>query len=95
MNKDCLIKYLRIQKNKAKKLNLDFVKDIQLSPIKNKKYRVFLIDNSHIDYGSFGMSDYLIHKDENRRTRFHQRFHNNKGYNDPNSGLFYSRLLLW
>jgi hypothetical protein len=36
----------------------------------------------------------LIHKDERRRERFHQRFKNNKGYNDPTRGLFYSRYLL-
>ena len=48
-----------------------------------------------IDYGAVGMSNYLIHKDEKRRKRFHQKFKNNNGYNDPNSGLFSSRYLTW
>jgi hypothetical protein len=75
---------------KARKLGLIWVVDIQLSPLSKKKYRVYLSDGSHVDYGSFGMSDYLTHKDEKRRSRFHQRFQNNKGYNNPQSGLYYS-----
>ena len=74
---------------------MHWVQDIVLSPLKKKKYRVYLREGTHIDYGAVGMSDYLIHKDEKRRERFHQRFKNNKGYNDRNSGLFYSRYLLW
>lgn len=90
-----LKKYLPIQKRKARLLGLNFIKDIVISPVKTKKYRVILDDGSHIDYGAANMSDFLIHKDEERRIRFHQRFKNNKSYNDPKSGLFYSRFLLW
>jgi hypothetical protein len=71
---------------------MHWVKDIVLSPLKN---RVLFNDGTHIDYGDVGMSDYLIHKDGYRRESFHQRFKNNNGYNDPNSGLFYSRYLPW
>ena len=87
--------YLKPQLKKARDLNLDFIADIQISPRLNKKYRAILTDGSYVDYGALGMSDYLIHRDENRRNRFHQRFHNNKGYNNPESGLFYSARLLW
>ena len=90
-----LKKYLAPQKRRAKQLGMHWVKDIVLSPLKNKKYRILFNDGKHIDYGAGKMSDYLIHKDERRRERFHQRFKNNKGYNDPTSGLFYSRYLLW
>jgi len=95
MSKNQLKKYLLLQKKRAKQLGLDFITDIQISPSPIHKYQVILNNGKKINYGSFGMSDYLIHKDENRRNRFHQRFHNNKGYNDPNSGLFYSARLLW
>jgi hypothetical protein len=90
-----LQRYIPIQKRLAKKLGLNFIKDITISSRKDKKYRAHLKDGSYVDYGAVGMSDYLQHKDDKRRTRFHQRFQNNKGYNDPRSGLFYSRYLLW
>ena len=90
-----LKKYIAPQKRRAKQLGMHWVQDIVLSPLKHKKYRVLFNDGKHIDYGAANMSDFLIHKDENRRNRFHQRFHNNEGYNDPRSGLFYSRYLLW
>ena len=93
--KENLKKYLASQKRRAKQLGMHWVQDIVLSPLKNKKYRVLFKYGTHIDYGSLGMSDYLIHRDERRRNRFHQRFENNKGYNDPKSGLFYSKWLTW
>lgn len=95
MEKKDLTKFIKVQMNLAKKQKLNFINKIELSPLQNKKYRVYLNDGSHVDYGAFGMEDYLIHKDKIRRERFHNRFHNNKGYNDPKSGLFYSRFLLW
>jgi hypothetical protein len=87
--------FIAIQKKIARDLRIDFIEDIIISPLKNKKYRVILSDGKKIDYGAAGMEDYLIHKDEERRDRFHKRFKNNKGYNDRNSGLYYSARLLW
>lgn len=87
--------YIREQKQIAKKLGWTNLRDIVESPRKNKKYRAIMKDGSYVDYGAVGMSDYLQHKDEARRMRFHRRFQNNKGYNDPTSGLFFSRHLLW
>ena len=49
----------------------------------------------YIDFGSRFNEDFLDHHDEQRRIRFHQRFQNNKGYNNPLSGLYYSSRLLW
>lgn len=46
---------------------MDWVVDVQLSPLSKKKYRVNLSGGSHVDYGAMSMSDYLIHKDEKRR----------------------------
>lgn len=95
MNKNILKKYLPYQNKKAKKLGLDFIIDIKLSPSNRHKYQVILNNGKKINYGALGMEDYLMNKNEDRRLRFHQRFHNNKGYNNPNSGLFYSARLLW
>ena len=78
----------------ARKKGIEF-EDIIDSPVEGKKYRILFKDKRPIDFGSKGMSDYLIHKDKERRRRFHQRFENNKGYNDPDSSLFYSKSLLW
>ena len=95
MKKEKLKRYLPLQMQRVKKLGLYWVVNIQLSPLSKKKYRVYLSDGSHVDYGSFGMSDYLItYKDEKRRLSFHQRFQNNKCYHNPRSGLYYSARLL-
>lgn len=79
---------------KAKKENLPFVK-IEVSPNKKKKFRIHLKDGSHVDMGAAGMEDWLDHKDEARRKRFHSRFRNNVGYNSIHSGLYWSARLLW
>jgi hypothetical protein len=86
----------------ARRRGIEFA-DIIESPRPDKKYRIIFKEESRngeagvtpkpIDFGSKLHSNYLIHKDEERRQRWHARFKNNKGYNDPNSGLFYSRLL--
>ena len=109
MSKDELIKFLPMMKKKAEDLGMDWVKDIQISPLKLKKYRILLRDDcslrerdcslrgrsSHVDFGRFGMEDFLIHQSKKRRDAFHARFKNNPSYNDPESGLYYSARLLW
>lgn len=95
VHKSSLKEFIKPQLKRAKELGLDFITDIQISPSRTHKYQVILNNGKKINYGSYGMDDYLMHKDENRRIRFHHRFHNNKGYNNPNSGLFYSARLLW
>ena len=88
------LKMIEMQKKMARKQGIAF-KDISISTRKDKKYAITLPNGKVINYGSLGMSDYLIHGDEERRRRFHQRFRGNKAYNDPTSGLYYSRHLLW
>lgn len=72
---------------------------ITKSPFSTKKYRITLPvpggEPKTIDYGRRGYSDFLMHRDEDRRFRFHSRFRHNVGYNDPNSPLFWSARLLW
>jgi hypothetical protein len=89
-----LSKYIPAQYKLAKKYKIP-VNKIIISPRKQKKYRIYLDNGEYYDYGAIGMDDYLIHKDDERRRRFHNRFKNNVGYNNPKSPLFYSVKLLW
>lgn len=89
-----LTQYIEPQLKLAKKYSIP-VDKIILSPLKTKKYRIYLKNGKHFDYGALGMEDYLMHKDDYRRQKFHNRFKNNKGYDNPNSSLFYSVRLLW
>jgi hypothetical protein len=90
-----LIRYVPHQKRLAKRLGLWFIEDITVSPVKKKKYRVHLINGRHVDYGLYGMEDYLQHKDKERRKRFHDRWKNNPHINDIYSPVFYITRLNW
>ena len=61
MQKETL-KYLPLQMQRAKELGMNWVVDIQLSPLSKKKYRVYLSDGSHFDYGNINYEDVLIHR---------------------------------
>jgi len=61
----------------------------------NKRFAIKLNNGKVINFGDTQKQTYFDHGDVVRRLRFHQRFRNNKGYNDPNSGLYYSARLLW
>jgi len=78
----------------AKSKRMQF-KDIIVSPLPAKKYRILFNDGTHIDFGSRAHSDFLQHRDEDRRQRFHNRFKSNKGLNDKTSALYFSSRLLW
>ena len=80
--------------SKAKKLKLPS-STIMLSTRKDKKFKVLLPNNKWIHFGSTQHEDFLDHKDEKRKENFHTRFKNNKGINDPESGLYWSSRLLW
>ncbi len=105
-----LKRYLPLQISKAKKLgilfdkrtNEGFITDIQISPKKNNKYRVFLTDGSYIDYGYYGLmkdgtmsEDFLEHKDPERRKKFLARWSSNPNINNPHSAVFYITRLTW
>lgn len=77
----------------AKKKNIKGL--IEPSTRKGKKFMITLESGKKIHFGADGMQDHIDHRDEKRRNNFHNRFRNNKGYNDPNSGLYYSQKLLW
>lgn len=80
--------YINKAKQKAQKLG------VKIEPSKRKGKKFHVID-TNIHFGAKGMSDFLIHNDEDRKNRFHQRFKSNKGYNNKNSPLYYSARILW
>jgi hypothetical protein len=53
---------LELLKNIVKKKGLNkYIKDINYSKVKNKKYYVITIDNKKVNFGSLDYEDYLIH----------------------------------
>jgi len=41
------------------------------------------------------MSDYTLHKDEERKNRYIDRHKKNENWNNPLTAGFYSRCILW
>jgi len=83
------------KKSKDKKLKL--IKVVK-SPKKEKKYRaVFSREGriKNVDFGSFGMSDYTIHKDSKRKTRYENRHKKRENWNDPTTAGALSKWILW
>ena len=60
-----------------------------------KKYFIITDKNKKIYFGSAGMSDFTIHKDEQRKLRYINRHKKNENWNDKNTAGFWSRWLLW
>lgn len=67
---------------------------IQPSTRKDKKYMV-LIDNKKLHFGSFGASDFTIHKDEKRKDNYLLRHQKRENWNDIKTAGFWSRWILW
>ena len=85
-------------KQVAKKKGLKkYIKEINYSKVKNKKYYVITIDNKKVNFGSLDYEDYLIHKDKVRRDNFLKRFEKlyNKNKDNYNSAIFWSWNILW
>jgi hypothetical protein len=63
----------------------------------DKKYYVITNSGRKVYFGSAGMSDFTIHKDEARKTRYINRHKNNENwtkYGIDTAG-FWSRWYLW
>lgn len=70
---------------------------LRQSPNPLKKFRVTFEDNTHVDFGGKGYSDYTIHKDPERMRRYmirHQK-RENWGVSGIHTPGFWSRWLLW
>ena len=83
---------------KAKKLGAE---SLDYSRRKNNKYVVKLPSGKNLHFGSSQHSDYLIHKDNERKEKYLSRamkIKNKKGeltYENPESANFWSVNLLW
>ena len=81
--------YLKKAKNKAKKINVD----VEYSKRKNKKL-VVIKNNKEVGHiGYKPMSDFIEHKDTERRKRYKQRFQSTRNIKNTNS--YYADKILW
>ena len=78
------------------------MKLISIKPSNNptKKYTATFHDNIkdgyiHVHFGAKGYSDYTIHKDPSRKTRYIERHRKNENWNDALSPGALSRWILW
>jgi len=80
------------------------------SPLKTKKYMVIFYDDKReenkmgspphnpfkrVHFGAKGMSDFTIHKDEERKERYLNRHRAREDWNDPYTAGALSRWVLW
>jgi len=77
-------------------------KFLKLSKAKDNKHKYIasflnLDTNKQINvpFGAYGMSDYTIHKDEERKERYIKRHQKNEDWNNPISAGALSRFILW
>ena len=76
------------------------IKSLELSPLKNKRYRVTLTNNDHYDFGLNGGTTYIDHQDIEKRNNYRKRHIANGKEKEliqtytPSAALF-SYYLLW
>ena len=70
--------------------------NIIIKPSENplKKFDAF-INNKKISFGAYGLSDYTIHKDKDRKNRYLERHKKRENWNDPLTAGFYAKNILW
>ena len=68
---------------------------IRDSPRKAKRYRIIFDDTSYVDFGAKNGRTLIDGRTQLERQAWIARHKNDKGYNDPKSGIYYSRMLLW
>lgn len=68
---------------------------IENSPLKTKKLRASFNDNTHIDFGAKGYSDYLQTGDDFRKNLYIKRHQARENWNDPKSAGTLSRYISW
>jgi len=61
---------------------------------KDKKYMLVSDTGKKIHFGSKNMSDYTIHKDDERKDRYINRHKKNENWDEINPGSL-SRYILW
>lgn len=65
------------------------------SHLKEKKFNAVVNGTKTIPFGAKGMSDFTIHKDEERKQRYINRHRKNEDWGNAYSAGFYSRWILW
>ena len=65
-----------------------------------KKYVVTFVNpktgrQKSINFGAFGMGDYTLHKDDERKDRYLQRHKTREDWNDLTKAGAWSRWILW
>lgn len=71
---------------------------ISKSPNPLKKYVATITNDGiikNVYFGAAGMSDYTIHKDDDRKQRYLNRHRKRENWSDPYTAGFWSRWLLW
>lgn len=61
----------------------------------DKKYMAKFDDGTITHFGSKGMSDFIKHRDEDRRQSYLKRHRPNENWNDPKSAGSLARWILW
>ena len=72
--------------------------DYGFSPRKNKRYRVYMNDGKHYDFGLEGGSTYLEHKDKAKRDNYRRRHYSQEKKLIDNlipSPALFSYYILW
>jgi len=63
-----------------------------------KLMAIFTLENEKkksVHFGASGMSDYTIHKDDERKNRYLERHRKNENWSDPMTAGALSRWILW
>ena len=81
--------YLKEAQKQAKKIGVD----VEYSKVKNKKLAVYKDNKKIADIGYKPMSDFIQHKDEQRRKRYKQRFQSTRNIKGTKS--YYADKILW
>ena len=68
---------------------------IQKSHRPDKKFNAVVNGTKTIPFGSKGMSDFTIHKDEERKQRYINRHRKNEDWGMPTQPLFFFLLFLF
>ena len=68
---------------------------IEKSNLPTKKYKAIIDNKKTVQFGQAGMSDFTIHKDEERKQRYIDRHSKRENWNDPTTPGFLSRWILW
>ena len=68
---------------------------IQKSRRKDKKLDAVIDGKKTISFGAAGLSDFTLHKDDDRKERYIAKHQKNEYWRDPKTAGFYSKHVLW